>query len=116
MEYINILYVLIFSFFLVLLLLIITYYFLPKDKSLEKLSAYECGFNPFNDVSGQINVQFYSVSILFILFDLEIMFLFPWCLSLKILDFFSFIVIFYFLFILMIGFFYEWVSGALDWD
>jgi NADH-quinone oxidoreductase subunit A len=82
----------------------------------EKLSAYECGFNAFDDARMKFDVRFYLVSILFIIFDLEVAFLFPWAVSLKeigILGFWSMMV---FLAILTIGFVYEWRKGALEWD
>ena len=82
----------------------------------EKLSAYECGFNAFDDARMKFDVRFYLVSILFIIFDLEVAFLFPWAVSLKeagIAGFWSMMV---FLAILTIGFIYEWRKGALEWD
>ena len=82
----------------------------------EKLSAYECGFNAFDDARMKFDVRFYLVSILFIIFDLEVAFLFPWAVSLKeigVLGFWSMMV---FLGILTIGFIYEWRKGALEWD
>ena len=87
----------------------------PKKPDPEKLSAYECGFEPFNDSRMEFDVRFYLVAILFIIFDLEIAFLFPWAVSLGqigLLGFSSMI----FLFILTVGFIYEWKKGALDWE
>ena len=83
---------------------------------LEKLSAYECGFDPFEESLGRFDIKFYLVAILFLVFDLEIVFLFPWSIMLNKLQFFSFWIIFYFLFVLLIGFVYEWRKGALDWN
>jgi NADH-quinone oxidoreductase subunit A len=88
----------------------------PNKPDPEKLSAYECGFNPFEDSRMEFDVRFYLVAILFIIFDLEIAFLFPWAISLgKIgaLGFWSMVI---FLLILAIGFIYEWKKGALDWE
>jgi len=82
----------------------------------EKLSAYECGFNPFEDTRGKFDVRFYLVAILFIIFDLEISFLFPWSLCLAKIGWFGFEVMFIFLFILTVGFVYEWKKGALEWS
>lgn len=82
----------------------------------EKLSAYECGFNAFDDARMKFDVRFYLVAILFIIFDLEIAFLFPWAVALKdisLLGFWSMIV---FLAVLTIGFAYEWKKGALEWE
>ena len=88
----------------------------PKNPDNEKLSAYECGFEPFDDARGRFDVRFYLVAILFIIFDLEIAFLFPWAISLGSIGALGFWSMMFFLFILTIGFIYEWKIGALDWD
>ena len=82
----------------------------------EKLSAYECGFNAFDDARMKFDVRFYLVSILFIIFDLEVAFLFPWAISLKEVGVFGFWSMMIFLGVLTIGFIYEWRKGALEWD
>ncbi len=82
----------------------------------EKLSPYECGFEPFGDARSKFDVRFYLVSILFIIFDLEIAFLFPWAITLGDLGLFGFWSMMLFLGILTIGFIYEWRKGALDWE
>lgn len=82
----------------------------------EKNSAYECGFNPFDDSRMRFDVRFYLVSILFIIFDLEVAFLFPWAITLKENGLFGFWSMMIFLGILTIGFIYEWRKGALEWD
>lgn len=82
----------------------------------EKLSAYECGFNAFDDARMKFDVRFYLVAILFIIFDLEVAFLFPWAISLGKIGLFGFWSMMMFLGILTIGFIYEWRKGALDWD
>ena len=82
----------------------------------EKLSAYECGFEAFADSRGQFDVRFYLVSILFIIFDLEVAFLFPWAVSLGKIGLFGFWSMVVFLGILTIGFIYEWKKGALEWE
>jgi NADH-quinone oxidoreductase subunit A len=82
----------------------------------EKLSAYECGFNAFDDSRMKFDVRFYLVAILFIIFDLEVAFLFPWAISLGKIGVFGFWSMMVFLAILTIGFIYEWRKGALDWD
>jgi len=84
-------------------------------ENVEKYSTYECGFNPFNDSMRKFDVHFYLVAILFIIFDLEISFLFPWAINLHIFGFFGFWVMSLFLFILTLGFIYEWKKGVLDW-
>jgi NADH-quinone oxidoreductase subunit A len=82
----------------------------------EKLSAYECGFEAFDDARMKFDVRFYLVSILFIIFDLEVAFLFPWAVSLGKIGVFGFWSMMIFLTILTIGFIYEWRKGALEWD
>lgn len=82
----------------------------------EKLSAYECGFNAFDDARMKFDVRFYLVAILFIIFDLEVAFLFPWAVSFSDLGWFGFWSMMVFLGVLTIGFIYEWKKGALEWD
>ena len=82
----------------------------------EKLSPYECGFEPFDDARGQFDVRFYLVAILFIIFDLEVAFLFPWAVSLSKIGMEGFWAMMAFLGLLTIGFVYEWKKGALDWE
>ena len=82
----------------------------------EKVSAYECGFDAFDDARGQFDVRFYLVAILFIIFDLEIAFLFPWAISLSEIGLFGFWSMMAFLGVLTIGFIYEWKKGALEWE
>jgi len=82
----------------------------------EKVSAYECGFEPFGDVRGKFDVRFYLVTILFIIFDLEVAFLFPWAVSLHKIGVAGFWSMMVFLFVLTVGFVYEWKKGALEWE
>jgi NADH-quinone oxidoreductase subunit A len=82
----------------------------------EKLSAYECGFNPFDDARMRFDVRFYLVSILFIIFDLEVAFLFPWAVAFKDVGAFGFWSMIVFLVVLTVGYIYEWKKGALEWD
>jgi NADH-quinone oxidoreductase subunit A len=82
----------------------------------EKLSAYECGFNAFDDARMKFDIRFYLVSILFIIFDLEVAFLFPWAVAFKEAGLFGFWSMMIFLGVLTIGFVYEWKKGALEWD
>ena len=82
----------------------------------EKLSAYECGFNAFDDARMKFDIRFYLVSILFIIFDLEVAFLFPWAVSFGEIGWFGFWSMMVFLGVLTIGFIYEWKKGALEWD
>jgi NADH-quinone oxidoreductase subunit A len=82
----------------------------------EKLSPYECGFEAFEDARMKFDVRYYLVAILFILFDLEIAFLFPWAIVLQDIGWFGFIAMMVFLAILVVGFVYEWKKGALEWE
>lgn len=82
----------------------------------EKVSAYECGFNAFDDARMKFDIRFYLVAILFIIFDLEVAFLFPWILSFDGIGWFGFGSVLLFLAILTIGFIYEWKKGALEWN
>ena len=82
----------------------------------EKLSAYECGFEAFDDARRRFDVRFYLVAILFIIFDLEVAFLFPWAVSLARIGMFGFLSMLGFLAVLTVGFIYEWRKGALDWE
>jgi NADH-quinone oxidoreductase subunit A len=111
--------ILIFVFIALLLsfgFIILNFLFSPKKPDPEKLSAYECGFEPFGDSRMEFDVRFYLVAILFIIFDLEIAFLFPWAVTLGTLGSLGFWSMIFFLFVLTIGFIYEWKKGALDWD
>jgi NADH-quinone oxidoreductase subunit A len=82
----------------------------------EKLSTYECGFEPFDDTRRRVDVRFYLVAILFIIFDLEVAFLFPWAIALGEIGWFGFLSMMGFLGVLTVGFVYEWRKGALDWE
>jgi len=96
--------------------IVLNFIFSPKNPDPEKLSAYECGFEAFGDSRMKFDVRFFLVAILFIIFDLEIAFLFPWAISLGNLGPLGFWSMMVFLLILTIGFIYEWKKGALDWD
>ena len=87
-----------------------------RNPDAEKVSAYECGFNAFDDARMKFDVRFYLVSILFIIFDLEVAFLFPWAVAFKEVGAFGFWAMMIFLAVLTIGFIYEWRKGALEWD
>jgi NADH-quinone oxidoreductase subunit A len=102
--------------FIGLALLIAPFLLAPSNPDPEKLSAYECGFPAFDDARMKFDVRFYLVSILFIIFDLEVAFLFPWAVSFREAGLFGFWSMMIFLGILTIGFVYEWRKGALEWD
>ncbi|MGI4852049.1 MAG: NADH-quinone oxidoreductase subunit A [Janthinobacterium lividum] len=97
-------------------IILLSYLRAPLRPNPEKLSAYECGFEAFEDTRGKFDVRFYLVAILFIIFDLEIAFLFPWAICLRDIGFFGFWSMMIFLAILTVGFIYEWKKGALDWE
>ena len=88
----------------------------PQNPDPDKVSSYECGFDAFDDARGRFDVRFYLVAILFIIFDLEVAFLFPWAISFKDIGLYGFWSMMVFLGILTIGFIYEWKKGALEWD
>jgi NADH-quinone oxidoreductase subunit A len=88
----------------------------PSRPDPEKLSPYECGFEAFEDARMKFDVRYYLVAILFILFDLEIAFLFPWAVVLRDIGYFGFMAMLVFLAILVVGFIYEWKKGALEWE
>ena len=88
----------------------------PAKPDPEKLSAYECGFNAFDDARMKFDVRFYLVSILFIIFDLEVAFLFPWAITLRATGALAFWSMLVFLGVLTVGFIYEWKKGALEWE
>jgi len=87
-----------------------------QEPDAEKLSTYECGFEPFTDTRGRFDVRFYLVAILFIIFDLEVAFLFPWAISLGEIGAYGFWSMVVFLGVLTVGFIYEWKKGALEWE
>ena len=96
--------------------IVLNFLFSPNKPDAEKLSAYECGFEAFSDSRMEFDVRFYLVAILFIIFDLEIAFLFPWSISLGNIGTLGFWSMMIFLGVLTIGFIYEWKKGALEWE
>lgn len=97
-------------------ILAVSYFVAPQNPNFNKLQPYECGFDAFEDTRRQFDIRFYLVAILFIIFDLEIIFMYPWAVSLGILDNYGFYSMLVFVFILVIGFIYEWKKGALNWE
>lgn len=116
LEYFNILILLIIGIVLGLILILLSVILATDKSDIEKLSAFECGFEPFNETKGKFEIHFYLVGILFIIFDLEIALLFPWAVSFQALGYWGFFSVIAFLLILTIGFIYEWKKGALDWN
>ena len=115
-DYLSIIIFLIIALGLSVAFIVLNFILSPKKPDPEKLSAYECGFEPFDDSRIEFDVRFYLVAILFIIFDLEIAFLFPWAISLGSIGLLGFCSMMIFLFILTVGFIYEWKKGALDWE
>jgi len=98
------------------MMIMIGFILAPNHPDSEKLSPYECGFEAFEDSRMKFDVRYYLVAILFILFDLEIAFLFPWAVVLETIGWFGYIAMSLFLGILVVGFVYEWKKGALEWE
>ena len=115
-EYLPILILLGIAAAMSVVLVIASYVVARQNPDSEKLSAYECGFEAFDDARGQFDVRFYLVAILFIIFDLEVAFLFPWAITLGEIGYFGFWSMVLFLAILTVGFIYEWKKGALEWE
>ena len=115
-EYLSIIIFLFISLGLSVGFIVLNFFFSPKKPDPEKLSAYECGFEAFSDSRIEFDVRFYLVAILFIIFDLEIAFLFPWAVVIHKIGFIGLISMAIFLLILIVGFIYEWKKGALEWD
>jgi NADH-quinone oxidoreductase subunit A len=107
---------LIFSIVLSAIIFFLSYFLSSKLDDAEKLTIYECGFNPFGDSKSEFNIKFYIVAILFLIFDLEISYLFPFVVCLDLLSNASILLMLFFLFVLTVGFYFEWKQGALDWD
>lgn len=115
-EYFVLLTFLVIAVLLTIVIIGASYFLVRQNPDPEKLSAYECGFEPYEDTRHTFDVRFCVIAILFIIFDIEIMFLIPWCVSLAKLDLLGFWSMIDFLFELGIGFFYVWYVRALDWD
>ena len=115
-EYLSIFIYLCFATFLGVLIISLSYLLVTQSPETEKLSTYECGFDPYGDTREQFNIRFYIIAILFVLFDIEIIFMLPWCLSLAKLDLLGFWSMVEFLAELGIGFIYVWSVGAIEWS
>jgi NADH-quinone oxidoreductase subunit A len=117
LDFLHIFYYLLLVLFLSFILVFISIGIVSRNYDIEKNSAYECGFHPFEDTRAKFDVRFYLVAILFIVFDLEVAFLFPWVVVFNTFNtFFEYYVVISFLVILLVGFYYEWQKGALDWE
>ena len=116
LEYLPIAVFIIIAFGLSILFAFSSWLVSKQNPDAEKLSPYECGFEPFEDARVKFDVRFYLIAILFIIFDLEIAFLIPWSVALSEIGLYGFFSMLVFLFLLTIGFIYEWKKGALEWD
>ncbi len=116
MDYLPIFIFIVISLLLSAIMVAIPAIFSPYKSNKHKLKPYECGFDSFEWEKSSFDIRFYLVSILFIVFDLEIAFLFPWALIVKNIGYFGFCSMMFFLFVLTIGFIYEWRKGALEWN
>lgn len=114
-EYLGIFIYILFAIFLAVLIVFLSYFIVTQNPETEKLSTYECGFEPYEDSRNKFNVRFYIVAILFILFDIEIIFLLPWCVSISQINLLGFWSMIEFLIELCIGFIYVWCVGAIEW-
>jgi NADH-quinone oxidoreductase subunit A len=115
-DYLPIIFLLIVGLVISLAFLLLAKIFAPSSPDAEKISTYECGFNAFDDSRMKFDVRFYLVAILFIVFDLEVVFLFPWAVSLEKIGVYGWSVVMLFLAELAIGLAYAWKKGALDWE
>lgn len=115
-DYFNILVFVALAFGISIFLVVLSFLRGPRKPDAQKLSPYECGFEAFSNARMKFDVRFYLVAILFIIFDLEIAFLFPWAVSLKDIGLFGFFSMLLFLVLLTVGFIYEWRKGALEWE
>jgi NADH:ubiquinone oxidoreductase subunit 3 (subunit A) len=115
-EYFPIFIFLVFSTVLACVIFGLSYVVSTHAADAEKLSTYECGFDPYEDSRNTFDVRFYLVAILFIIFDLEVSFLFPWSMTLGVISAYGFWTMAIFLLILTVGFVYEWKKGALEWE
>jgi NADH-quinone oxidoreductase subunit A len=114
-DYLSLFLFLLFAVILSIIIMVASYFLVRQNPESEKLSAYECGFEPYEDSRQVFDIRFSVVAIMFIVFDIEIMFLMPWCSTLSKIDLLSFWSMIDFLIELGVGFFYVWYSQSLDW-
>jgi len=113
-EY-NIILIFVASLLLSIIIMFLSVFLAVQQPYAEKVSAYECGFEPFEDARNKFDVKFYIVGILFIIFDLEVVYLLPWTVNLVYIGFQGFLIMMFFIILLILGFIYEIIKGALDW-
>lgn len=114
-DYINLFSLFLVSYVLSIVLILISYFLVLEDPDSEKLSTYECGYEPYDSSRHIFNIRFFLIAIFFVIFDIEILFLIPWCISISKLNLLSFWSMFDFIFELGIGFIYVWYNNSLDW-
>jgi NADH-quinone oxidoreductase subunit A len=114
-EYLIIIKYFAFTFLLIMILFLLSYLTVLRKPDFEKNAAYECGFNPFGDARIKFEISFYLIGILFIIFDIELLYLFPWILIINQISIFGIYSVLLFIFVLTLGFIYEWIKGALEW-
>ena len=115
-EYLSIFILFIFSIILSFIIFFLSYFLINQKPDLEKLSSYECGFEPYEDARHKFDIKFYIVAVLFIIFDIEAIFLFPWSICLSHLDILGFWSMIDFIFELIVGFVYVWQINVLEWE
>ncbi len=115
-EYLPVLFFVVIALGIMGISLFASYFIVPQNPYPNKISAYECGFDAIEEANRQFDVRFYLIAILFVIFDIEIIFMYPWAVSFQFLDNVGFFSMLLFIFILTIGFVYEWKKGALQWD
>lgn len=115
-EYFSLLSIILISSILSCIILMLSYFLVVQNPESEKLSTYECGFEPYEDARLQFDVKFYLIAILFLVFDIETIYIYPWCISISQLNIVGFWSMIDFIFELGIGLFYVWKLGALSWD
>lgn len=116
LEFFNIIIFFIITLFLSVILLLINFILITQNEDFNKNSSYECGFQSFTENISNFNIQYYIIAIIFLIFDLEIMFLLPWISALSYVSYLSLFAIFYFFILLGISFVYEWKKGSLEWN
>jgi NADH-quinone oxidoreductase subunit A len=105
-----------FSFILALIMCMLPFVIAQNSSDNEKISSYECGFEPFEDARVKFDIHFYIIAIMFIIFDIELLFLFPWVLNIFNITFLGYICFIIFVGLITLGFYYEWLKKALDWS
>lgn len=115
-EYFNLFILLIISSILAIILIVVSYGLILEDPNSEKLSTYECGYEPYDNSRHIFNIKFFLIAIFFVIFDIEILFLIPWCVSISKLNLLGFWSIIDFIFELGVGFFYVWYTNSLNWQ